>query len=261
MKTKTWLTSATIVLGLALSQTATATFHLAQIEQVAGGVNGDTTAQAVQIRLRISGENIVSGAKLLAFDATGANPITVVDFNTDVANGAAGSRILIATPSFISSTDNTASPDFMMTNPIPAAYLTAGSLAYERDTGEVLWRLSWGGASYTGATTGTVDNDADGEFAPVYGSALPSAGLKALLFQGTTSDPSTNNAADYSVTSGAAVFTNNNGDVFNVTGPTASTPIPTVPSGAPVGGPLGLGVLAAALFAVAALALRRRGAH
>ena len=33
---------------------AVATFHLMQIEQVIGGVNGDTSAQAIQLRMRAS---------------------------------------------------------------------------------------------------------------------------------------------------------------------------------------------------------------
>ena len=72
-----------------------ASFHLNQIEQVIGGVNGDTTAQAVQLRMRFTGENFVGGAELIAYDAAGNNPITLVTFPSSVANGAAGSRILI----------------------------------------------------------------------------------------------------------------------------------------------------------------------
>ena len=43
--------------SLALALPVQASFHLMQIEQVIGGVNGDTTAQAVQLRMRSFGGN------------------------------------------------------------------------------------------------------------------------------------------------------------------------------------------------------------
>jgi|SRR6266850_4808177 len=57
-----------------------ASFHLMQIEQVIGGVNGDPTAQAVQLRMRSAGQNFVSGAQLIAYGAAGNNPITLITF-------------------------------------------------------------------------------------------------------------------------------------------------------------------------------------
>ena len=50
---------------LALQSTAYATFHEMQIEQVILSVNGDTTAQAIQLRMRAAGQNFVSGANSL----------------------------------------------------------------------------------------------------------------------------------------------------------------------------------------------------
>jgi ABC-type Fe3+/spermidine/putrescine transport system ATPase subunit len=47
----------------------------------------------------------------------------------------------------------------------------------------IVCRLSWGGASYTGATTGAMTNDDDGEFGPPIATALPSTSLEALLIQ------------------------------------------------------------------------------
>ena len=49
--------------------------------------------------------------------------------------------------------------------------------------------------------------------------ALPSGSLQALQFQGPADAPSTNNAADYAITAGAAVFTNNARTSFTVTPP------------------------------------------
>jgi hypothetical protein len=191
-----------------------ASFHLMQIEQVIGGVNGDTTAQAVQLRMRFTGENFVAGAQLIAYDAAGNNPITLATFLSMVTNGAVGTRILITTASFQSHETTPIPSDFTMT-PIPASYLAAGRLIYRKPTyqsGNALWSLSWGGASYTGPNTGTLDNDADGNFAPPFPGVLPSSSAVALQFTGPATAMSTNNAADYALTTGAATFTNNAGD-------------------------------------------------
>src|SRR6188472_565247 len=149
------------VLGLLISFACVvplhASFHLMQIEQVIGGVNGDTTAQAVQLRTRAFGENHVAGAQLVVVDAAGNNPIVLITFPAGVNGAAAGSRILIATSSFSNYESTPIPADFTMTNPIPASYLAAGRLRYEK-AGLVYWSVSWGGASYTGPNTGTIDN-------------------------------------------------------------------------------------------------------
>ncbi len=223
MKTRIISSLLTLIGVLALQTTAHANFHLMQIEQVIGGVNGDTTAQAIQMRMRSTGENFVSSAKLIAFDAAGLNPVTILDLTTNVTNGAVGSHVLIVSANFPSHTTPTTVPDFTMTNPIPASYLAAGSLVWESDTGIIYWRLSWGGAAYTGPNDGNVANDADGNFGPPFGSALPSTGATALQFVGAATAKSTNNAADYHVTTGAAIFMNNAGASFTVNG--ASLPV------------------------------------
>jgi hypothetical protein len=156
--------------------------------------------------MRFAGQNLITGAQLVVVDAAGNNPVTLITFPSNVAGGA-GKRILIATSNFSNYEATPISADFMMSNPIPASYLAAGRLRYEK-AGLVYWSVSWGGASYTGLNTGTTDNDADGNFAPPFAGALPSSSNSALLFTGATT-ASTNNAADYSVTSGAATFTNN----------------------------------------------------
>src|SRR5262245_4483937 len=80
-----------LILAAALTslaaQPAYATFHVMQIEQVVGGVNGNANAQAIQLRLRVLGENLVSQARLVVRNAAGLNPVTVVDMTTNVANG------------------------------------------------------------------------------------------------------------------------------------------------------------------------------
>ena len=94
---------------------------------------------------------------------------------------------------------------------LPISYLAAGSLTYEDNFGTVLWRLSWGGPSYTGSGTGSPTNDADAVFNPPFAGPLPSTTAQALRFQFAATARSTNNANDYALTSGAATFTNNSG--------------------------------------------------
>jgi hypothetical protein len=106
-------------------------------------------------------------------------------------------------------------------NPIPASYLAAGQLRFTDNGTTIYWSLSWGGAAYTGPTTGATDNDdsptAVGNFGPPVNDALPSTTLQALRFSGTAAALSTSNLADYAVTAGAATFVNNAGTSFVVT--------------------------------------------
>ena len=194
-----------------LAQPAQATFHLMQIEQVIGGVNGSAHFQAIQLRMRSLGQVFVSEARLVARDATGSNPVVLIAFPTDVANGSAGSRILVATSGFSSATHPALTPDFILSNPIPASYLAAGTLTYEDNFGTILWRLSWG-SGYSGPGTGSLTNDADGQFSPRFAGPLPSTMLQALRYKFAASALSTNNANDYALTAGTAVFRDNAGD-------------------------------------------------
>ncbi len=187
---------------------AIASFHFMQIEQAIGGVDGDSSQQAVQLRLRFGGQNEVGGTRIVAYDAAGLSPVELIVFPSDVTNGAGGARILVASPDF--ELDPDIAPDAVMTSTIPASYLAAGRLTFQfGDT--VYWSLCWGGDDYTGPTTGSTTNDADGEFGPCVAGPLPSADDLSLLFQGEASAPSTNNAGDYSLSVGPAVFTNNAG--------------------------------------------------
>jgi hypothetical protein len=177
-----------------------------QIEQVIAGVGGDTTAQAIQLRMRSAGQSIVQLTRLRAWDANGQNPIVVIDMAQGVGNGAAGARILIASSNF-----QGVAPDFTMTNLIPVSYFAAGSLTFESDSGAVYWRLSWGGESYTGSNAGQIDNDSDGNFGPAFPGPLPFETTRALRFAGTSSALSTTNAANYTLTDEFPTFTNNAG--------------------------------------------------
>ena len=210
-----WALAAAVI--LLASAPAHATFHLMQIEQVIGGINGDATTQAIQLRMRFMGQGGVSQARLVVYDAAGANPVVLIDFLSDVTPEVSGGRILITSPAFAAHTTPAAVPDFTLTNLIPASYFVAGSLTYETNAGDVLWRLSWGGAAYTGSNLGLTTNDRNGNFAPPYPGPLPSDGTEALEFQGPPRVGSTTNAHDYALTSGPAVFTNVQGQSFTVT--------------------------------------------
>lgn len=202
---------------------ARATFHFMQIEQVIGGVSGDTTLQAIQLRMRSSFQNIVSESRIRAWDAAGANPVMIIDIGQDVANFQGGDRVLIVSANMANATSPAVAGDFVMTNLIPADYLAAGSLTFESDTGLIYWRLSWGGPGYTGATTGQTDNDNDpgspANFGPPFAGPLPSTTLQALRFTGAANALSTSNSADYALTTGAAVLTNNARNSFTVIAP------------------------------------------
>ncbi|MCZ6851068.1 MAG: hypothetical protein O7F17_05450 [Planctomycetota bacterium] len=203
-------------------QPAEATFDHMQIEQVIGGVNGDTTAQAIQLRMRSSFQGSVSFARLRVWDAQGLNPMVVINFGQNVALAGCGRRVLITSPNFNSLTTPIAIPNFTMTNLIPASYLAAGSITFETNTGSVIyWRLSWGGANYTGSNAGSCTNDdsicpGPGDFGPPWPDPLPSGGCQALQFQGACNALSTTNADDYALTNRAAVFTNNANISFTV---------------------------------------------
>src|SRR5262245_8443043 len=182
MNTRLTCTLMTLGSVLALQSTANATFHLVQIEQVIASVDGDTSAQAVQLRMRANAQNLVNQGKLVVYDAAGLNPVVIIDVANSVPNGALGSHVLITSASFPAHTAPPAVPDFFMTNIIPATYFAAGSLTWEKDDGTIYWRLSWGGAAYTGPTNGSNLNDNDGNFGPPFPTALPSCGVYGVRF-------------------------------------------------------------------------------
>jgi hypothetical protein len=195
---------------------AFADHHLMQIEQVIAGVNGDTSAQAIQLRMRFASQGNLAAARIRAFDANGLNPVVIINFGSGVPSQQTGDRVLLTTESFDALTSPAAEPDFTLTNPIPSTYLEAGSLVFESDAGTVWWRLSWGGIGYSGSNSGDLSNDDDGDFGPAWMLPLPTDGAQAVQFQGDAGDMSTTNAADYDLTAGAATFVNNGGDSFTL---------------------------------------------
>ncbi len=158
-------------------------FDLMQIEQVIGGVDGNTTAQAIQLRMRADFQCFVSQSKLMAYDATGENPVLLIDIPSDLPGCSPGDRVLIVSENFCPFLDDHHLADFTLTNLIPESYLAAGSITFE--------------------------DDADGEFGPPWPGPLPSDGLQALEFQGPADAQSTNNQGDYAL--GTSNWKNNAG--------------------------------------------------
>ncbi len=225
------LTSTLLTITL-LTSSAQAGFHVMQIEEIIGGINGNTTAQAIQLRLKSAGQNLVSNASIWAADATGSNRVLLLDISANVTNSAGGARVLLATSAFTTAMNATGGPafvpDFTLATPIPVAYLNAGKITFESDggtvstPGTVYWAFAWGGATYTGTNTGSTQNDSDGFFgdnlahsAP-FASALPTTTFGGVIFTGASSAASTNNAADYAATSSPAIVTKNNATFFTV---------------------------------------------
>ncbi|MCB1554754.1 MAG: hypothetical protein KDJ14_13180 [Xanthomonadales bacterium] len=198
---------------LSLTSPALASFHLMQIELAVGGVGNDATQQAVQLRMRAGGQNQVTGTQIIAYDASGANPVTLVQFPSAVSNSSGGSRILIASAKMVS--EQGVAPDATMTALIPAGYLPAGRLTFQNGS-TIYWSLCWGGAGYTGSTTGSMTNDTDGEFGPCFAGPLPSATDVTLRFPGASSAQSTNNAADYALSASPGSLISNAGSTFGL---------------------------------------------
>ena len=210
---------------VALISTASATFHLMQIEQVIGSLNGDPAAQAVQLRMRFASQNLVSNAKLWAADAAGNNRILLLDISSNVSVSSAGSRILLATAAFttaVQASSPTITPDITLATPIPASYLAAGRITFEDNAGtaatpgDILWSLAWGGAAYTGSNAGATTNDMNGNFGPPFGSGLPTTGAQGIRFPGAANAFSTTNLADYALSANPATVVRNNGGSFDL---------------------------------------------
>ncbi len=209
---------AVLFAGLQAAASASASYHHIQIEQVIAGVSGDSTAQAIQLRISQSGDNHVGGLEIVACDASGANPIVLATLSGPVGNDSAGSRILICTSAMELRLAPAIAPDFVMTASIPTAYLGAGTMYTDMaaDGLGALWRLSWGGPSYTGPGAVESINDPDGDCNPAYAGSLPWDAVRGLRFKFTALTPSTSSANDYLLTVGALRVYNNLGESATV---------------------------------------------
>ncbi len=98
---------------------AAVSFHFMQIEQVIGGVNGDPSAQAIQLRMRTCFQDQIQQARLVVYDGSGSNPIDLIIFPNSVPNEGEGVRILVVSPKFANFTDPPVGGHLTLTNLIP----------------------------------------------------------------------------------------------------------------------------------------------
>ena len=90
---------------------AHALFHVAVIDEVMMGVNGDATAQYVEIRMLTIAQKSVAHSVLAFFTCDGGGVSTQIDgLPADIANGGAGVRWSMGTTAFATATGVT--PDF-----------------------------------------------------------------------------------------------------------------------------------------------------
>lgn len=200
-----------------ISSSALAAFHVMQIEEIIGALNGNTSAQAIQLRLRGAGQTQVQSARVIARDAAGLNPILLLDMTTPVANGTTGDNVLLASSAFntimTSVYGASYASDFTLANLIPASYLSGGKVTFEDDGGTIYWSTAFG--NYTGTNLGSTQNDPDGNFgAPT--SALPTNSRQGIRFPGAAAAASTTNFNDYALTADPATVRNNARNSFIV---------------------------------------------
>jgi hypothetical protein len=202
---------------LAVTQAHAQCTHV-QIEMVMGSVGGDPGAQAVQLRIQQAGDNALAGMTVVAYDASGANPVTICTIPSNVSNGALGARVLLCSSALVRRLAPSITPDFLLSTPIPASYLAAGSLTLDMPGDGVgpLWRLSWGGAAYSGSGAVEAINDLDGDCNPACPSTIDDVAGRGVKFKFGPGTPSTTSANDYAPNHGAVKVWNNAGDKANV---------------------------------------------
>jgi len=202
-------------------------FHFMEIEQIVGGLSGNASAQAIQLQLRNTGQNVLISTRLVARDSAGNNPVVLFDFTANGPSALNASRILIASPAFLTlmtgvlATDGVTafSSDYTMAAVIPPSYLAGGKVTFENDTGtSVIWSIAFG--NYAGTNLGTTENDNDGNFGTPFASALPT-NSRGLLYRTLADVPGagnkhTINSTEYALTSGNATVVNSAAKSFTV---------------------------------------------
>jgi len=90
---------------------SSAIFHLAVIDEVMSGFNGDPDVQYVEIRMDFPNQNFVNDTRLTAFNADGSSFTVLLLLDHDVPNDGIGVRWLMATQAFADLTG--VAPDFI----------------------------------------------------------------------------------------------------------------------------------------------------
>ena len=181
---------------------AGAAFHIMIIDEVMAGAGGAANIQFVELKMQAAGQNVVSGTKLLFYDATG-NQTATFTFPSNVGSGANGASILIGTTQFASASSVT--PDFTMPSNLNAL---DGRVCFTYPNGTTLIDcVAYG--NFTGS------NGPYGSPAAV----LPVSGNSSLERVTDTN----NNANDFSL--GTPAPRNNAGQTGDVTPPDTTAPV------------------------------------
>jgi hypothetical protein len=213
------LQSRLFLLALALFSCATliagpasATFHRNEITKLLVGFNGNTSIQALELKMIADGEHHLRGVRVDIYDADAVFLATLGTFNTDtIPVGLAGRNILCATSAFATTFGIT--PDLVITAGIP---VNTAQVAFEKNPDGLTPCLV--NALPYGAIIGPMGS-------PTWAPPLEAAGARALVrvvdLPGTPSCPLAENAgANFRETWGTSAkpipFTNNAGVTVNV---------------------------------------------
>jgi hypothetical protein len=128
-----FLAKSTLALALAFAlvaiavRPAYATFHLVNITKVMVGFNGNTNIQAVELKMVLGGQNLVSGVELSSYDGAGNKVGTLGTFAANLPNSLSGDNILCATALFRDTFGIT--PDLLIA---PGLLVTSGQVLFEK---------------------------------------------------------------------------------------------------------------------------------
>ena len=116
----------TPLLLLAGATPARASFHLIEISKVMVGLNGNSTIQAVELKMLAGGQTAVTGGSIKVYEAAGTFVATLGTLPGPVASGITGRRILCATHNFAVTFGIT--PDLVIS---PGLLIGTGQVSFE----------------------------------------------------------------------------------------------------------------------------------
>ena len=97
---------------------AEAAFHVARIDELMVGYDGDPTVQFLEVRMLSGSQNFLDGVKIGVFDASGAFSSIVATLDHDVGSGA-NRRWIVGTAAFATASGLT--PDFVFAPAFPTS--------------------------------------------------------------------------------------------------------------------------------------------
>ena len=105
-----------VSLALSIPRTSSASFHIAEIDEIMTSYGGDPNVQFLEIQMLLGGQSIVSGSQIGAFDASGTFLGQVYSVTGNVGGGNQR-RWLMGTSGF--ETTSGLTPDFIMPPGMP----------------------------------------------------------------------------------------------------------------------------------------------